>query len=163
SLRTVLPPVESNAVMVARRLSADGHALAAMGPQVGYYSPQIFSEYELHGGGIDSEGVTFPGASPYPLIGHGIDFGCSGTSANGQPAALTRAKAVNFHELSAVVPFMHLSENKPTDGRSFMSVMGQFPGSENWFYVDRRDVAWIQSGVYPKHVSHSDVELPCWV
>ena len=54
-----------------------------MGPQVGYYSPQIFSEYELHGGGIDISGVTFPGASPYPLIGHGIDFAWSGTSANG--------------------------------------------------------------------------------
>ena len=36
----------------------------AMGPQVGYYSPQIFVEYELHGGGIDVSGVTFPGASP---------------------------------------------------------------------------------------------------
>src|SRR5437660_1221093 len=78
-----LPTVESNAVMVPRRLSSTGHALAAMGPQVGYYSPQIFSEYELHGGGIDGEGVTFPGASPWPLIGHGIDFAWSGTSANG--------------------------------------------------------------------------------
>ena len=70
-------------MMVTRQLSADGNALAAMGPQVGYYSPQIFSEYELHGGGIDAEGVSFPGASPYPLIGHGIDFAWSGTSANG--------------------------------------------------------------------------------
>src|ERR1700730_9535115 len=69
--------------MVSRKLSADGHALAAMGPQVGYYSPQIFSEYELHGAGIDVEGVAFPGAAPYPLIGHGIDFAWSGTSANG--------------------------------------------------------------------------------
>src|SRR5437588_3535408 len=78
-----LPTVESNAGMVPRRLSSTGHALAAMGPQVGYYSPQIFSEYELHGGGIDAEGVTFPGAAPWPLIGHGIDFAWSGTSANG--------------------------------------------------------------------------------
>ncbi len=54
-----------------------------MGPQVSYYSPQIFSEYELHGGGINVEGVSFPGASPFPLIGHGIDFAWSGTSANG--------------------------------------------------------------------------------
>src|SRR5947209_7770643 len=82
-LRTTLPHVESNAMMVAPALSGDHHALAGMGPQVGYYSPQIFSEYELHGGGIDSEGVTFPGASPWPLIGHGIDFAWSGTSANG--------------------------------------------------------------------------------
>ena len=237
-LRTALPRVESNALMVAARLSADGHALAAMGPQVGYYSPQIFSEYELHGGGIDSEGVVFPGASPWPLIGHGIDFAWSGTSANGDnedtfverlcnpdgsspsdasthyvykgacvpfvmrdqslttpvsplnpgppqtityrtmrsvhgpvfafatvhgaPVALTVAKAVDFHELSAAIPFMELSENDATDVRSFMQIMGRFPGSENWFYVDRHDVGWIQSGVYPKHAPHSDVDLPWW-
>ena len=63
-LKQSLPTVESNAVMVPRRMSSTGHALAAMGPQVGYYSPQIFSEYELHGGGIDVEGVSFPGAAP---------------------------------------------------------------------------------------------------
>src|SRR5207247_9309357 len=78
-----LPHVESNAVMVPRRRSSTGRALAAMGPQVSYFSPQIFSEYELHGGGIDAEGVTFPGAAPWPLIGHGIDFAWTGTSANG--------------------------------------------------------------------------------
>src|SRR5947208_9697255 len=69
--------------MVTGRMSKDGHALAAFGPQVDYYSPQIFSEYELHGPGINVEGVAFPGAAPYPLIGHGIDFAWSGTSANG--------------------------------------------------------------------------------
>ena len=237
-LRTALPHVESNALMVAPALSGDGHPLAAMGPQVGYYSPQIFSEYELHGGGIDAEGVTFPGASPWPLIGHGIDFAWSGTSANGDnedtfverlcnqdgspataastdyvyrgrcipflmrdqsvttpvaptspapqqtityrtmrsvhgpvfafatvmgaPVALTVAKAVDFHELSAALPFMQLSENDATDVHSFMRIMGQFPGSENWFYVDRHDVGWIQSGVYPRHARHSDVDQPWW-
>ena len=237
-LRTALPHVESNALMVSRRLSSDGHALAAMGPQVGYYSPQIFVEYELHGGGINSEGVTFPGAAPYPLIGHGIDFAWSGTSANGdnedtfverlcnpnhsrptdgsthymykgrcipflmrkqsvttpvaptspsppqtityetkrsvhgpvfayatvhgRPVALTVAKAVDFHELSAAISFMELSENDAHNVRQFMHIMGGFPGSENWFYVDHRDVGWIQSGVYPKHARHSSVELPWW-
>jgi acyl-homoserine lactone acylase PvdQ len=82
-LRKAIPTVESNAVLVASKLSSDGNALGAMGPQVGYYSPQIFSEYEIHGGGINSEGVVFPGADPFPLIGHGIDFAWSGTSANG--------------------------------------------------------------------------------
>lgn len=237
-LRTALPHVESNALMVTAGLSSDGHALAAMGPQVGYYSPQIFSEYELHGGGIDSEGVVFPGAAPYPLIGHGIDFAWSGTSANGdnqdtfverlcnpdgsrpsagsthylykrnciafvmrkqsvttpvaptspsppqtityetkrsvhgpvfayatvhgRPVALTVAKAVDFHELSAALPFMELSENDAHNVHQFMRIMGRFPGSENWFYVDHRDVGWIQSGVYPKHARHSSVELPWW-
>ncbi len=235
-LRGSLPPVESNAVMVTLGLSSDGHAIAAMGPQVGYYSPQIFSEYELHGGGIDAEGVSFPGASPYPLIGHGIDFAWSGTSANGDnedtfaeelcnpdgspatkrsthylyrghcrsftmreqsvttpvaptdpqpaqtityrtmrsvhgpvfafakangvPIALAKAKAVDFHELDAVIPFMRLAENVPSGPRSFQKVMGKFPGTENWFYVDRRNVAFIQSGRYPRHAPGSDLDLP---
>jgi acyl-homoserine lactone acylase PvdQ len=237
-LRKSLPPVESNAVMVTRGLSSNSHALAAMGPQVGYYSPQIFVEYELHGGGIDSEGVSFPGASPYPLIGHGIDFAFSGTSANGdnedtfverlcnpdgseptkdsthylykgqcrpflmrdqsvttpvspvdpqpsqtityrtmrsvhgpvfafavvkgEPVALTKAKAVDFHELDAVIPFMRLSENQPQTPRQFINVMGKFPGTENWFYVDRGNVAFIQSGRYPRHTPGSNLDLPFW-
>jgi acyl-homoserine lactone acylase PvdQ len=237
-LRRDLPPVESNAVMVEGKLSQDGRPLAAMGPQVGYYSPQIFSEYELHGGGIDEEGVTFPGASPWVLIGHGIDFAWSGTSANGdnedtfveklcnpdgsqpsdksthylykgrcvpftmrdqtvttpvspvspsapqtityrtmrsvhgpvfefgtvagQPVALTKAKAVDFHELDAIISFMRMAENHPHSASEFMSDFGTFPGTENWFYVDNRDVAWQQSGVYQLHARGSDVELPFW-
>jgi acyl-homoserine lactone acylase PvdQ len=237
-LKPSLPTEESNAVMVGANLSSDGHALAAMGPQVDYYSPQIFVEYELHGGGIDSSGVSFPGASPWPLIGHGIDFAWSGTSANGdnqdtfverlcnpngspptrnsthyvyrgrcraflmrdqtvttpvspidpqppqqityrtmrsvhgpvfafsrvngRPVALTKAKAVDFHELNAAVPFMRLSENRARDPRSFMQIMGQFPGTENWFYVGHRHIAWIQSGRYPLHAPGTDVDLPFW-
>ena len=34
-----------------------------MGPQVGYYTPEVFLEYELHAPGIDVCGVSFPGAS----------------------------------------------------------------------------------------------------
>jgi acyl-homoserine lactone acylase PvdQ len=81
---------------------------------------------------------------------------------NGKPVALAKAKAVDFHELSAVIPFMELAENKPTDVHSFMSIMGMFPGSENWFYADQHDVGWIQSGFYQQHARHSDVELPWW-
>jgi len=80
----------------------------------------------------------------------------------GIPVALAKAKAVDFHEISAAIPFMELSENQATDVHSFMSIMGAFPGSENWFYVDQHDVGWIQSGVYQKHAAHSDVELPWW-
>ena len=82
-LKRALPDHASNAVLVGGRYSTTGRPLWAAGPQVDYWSPQIFSEYELHGGGLDATGVTFPGASPWPLIGHGIDFAWSGTSANG--------------------------------------------------------------------------------
>jgi len=76
-----LPSLESNAVLVDAKRSGTDQALAVMGPQVGYYTPEVFLEYELHAPGIDVSGVSFPGASPYPLIGHGIDFAWTGTSA----------------------------------------------------------------------------------
>ncbi|MEA2469245.1 MAG: hypothetical protein QOE38_243 [Thermoleophilaceae bacterium] len=237
-LKASLPHEESNAVMVAPKLTVDGHPLAAFGPQVSYYSPQIFSEYELHGAGIDVEGVAFPGAAPYPLIGHGIDFAWSGTSANGdnndtfvellcnadgsaptekstsymykgkcrpfnmrtqevttptspvspappqtityktmrsvhgpvfklgtvggKPVAFTKAKGVDFHELDAALPFMRMAENHPTDAKSFQKDFGMFPGTENWFYVDSKSVAFQQSGLYPKHKRGTDVDLPYW-
>jgi hypothetical protein len=82
-LKAELPDEESNGVAVSPKLSKSGKPLWAAGPQVDYWSPQIFVEYELHGGGIDVSGVSFPGASPWPLIGHATDFAWSGTSANG--------------------------------------------------------------------------------
>jgi acyl-homoserine lactone acylase PvdQ len=237
-LHASMPTVESNAVLVAPKLSQDGHALAAMGPQVGYYSPQIFIEYEIHGGGVDSEGVVFPGADPFPLIGHGIDFAWSGTSANGinqdtfaellcnpdgstptdasthywyrghcipfdirdqslttpvsptspsppekityqarrsvhgpvfayatvhgRPVALTVAKAVDFHELQAIIAFMELSENEPHNASQFRQIMSLFPGTETWFYVGEKQIAYQESGYYPEHARHSNPTLPYW-
>jgi acyl-homoserine lactone acylase PvdQ len=236
NIKAALPETMSNAVLVPSRLSQTGRALFSAGPQVDYWSPQIFVEYELHGGGIDSAGVTFPGASPWPLIGHGTDFVWSGTSANGdnqdtfvetlcnpdgspatdksthylykgqcraftmrdqtvttpvspidpspptrithrtmrsvhgpvfafatvngKPVALAKAKGVNFHELDAVMSFVRLAENQPKNIREFQKVMSPFPGTENWFYADRDDVGFIQSGNFPAHAPGSDVDLP---
>jgi acyl-homoserine lactone acylase PvdQ len=236
-VKRALPDHASNAVLVGSRYSKTGRPLWATGPQVGYWSPQIFVEYELHGGGINGTGVTFPGASPWPLIGHGIDFAWSGTSANGdnqdtfvetlcepdgsqptsesrhymykgrcrpfferevrvttpppsagnqspseeivyhplrsvhgpvfafatvrgRPVALTKAKGVNYRELDAVLPFMHIAENAPTDFRSFVRTFSPFPGTENWFYVDNENVGFMQSGYYPAHAKGADVDLP---
>ncbi|GAC1610479.1 MAG: penicillin acylase family protein [Mycobacteriales bacterium] len=76
----------SNALLVSAAHSASGHALAAMGPQVGYYSPEILVEYELHTPGVHVSGMSFPGASPFPLIGHAATFAWTGTTALGDNA-----------------------------------------------------------------------------
>ena len=76
------PPREaSNALLVGASRSATGHPLAVMGPQVGYYYPQLLMEADLHGGGIDARGGLAP-VDPYVLIGRGEDFAWSFTSAN---------------------------------------------------------------------------------
>jgi acyl-homoserine lactone acylase PvdQ len=70
----------SNWELVAARHSATGHPLAVMGPQVGYYVPQILMELDLHGPGIDSRGAAFPGVSFLTLLGHGDDYAWSATT-----------------------------------------------------------------------------------
>ena len=71
----------SNFLLVGAGRSTTGHPLAVMGPQLGYYYPEIFDELDLHGGGIDVRGGS-PPVSPYVLIGRGKDFAWSLTSAS---------------------------------------------------------------------------------
>ncbi len=233
-----LPHLESNAVLVDAARSGTGQALAVMGPQVGYYTPEVFLEYELHEPGIDVSGVSFPGSSPYPLIGHGIDFAWTGTSAfssnddvfaerlcnpngarpsfasthyvyhgrcvafssrtvtertpvapsspsppetitlhtldsvhgpighfatvHGVPVAIATSPATAGHEAQSYVAFMRLAENVPTSPQSFISAMRAYTGSENWFYVDDKNIAVLQSGWFPLHAKGSDPDLPIW-
>jgi acyl-homoserine lactone acylase PvdQ len=76
------PIAASNALLVSARMSATRHPLFVAGPQVGYYFPEILLELDLHGGGIDARGTSFPGLSMYVLLGRGKDFAWSATSAN---------------------------------------------------------------------------------
>jgi acyl-homoserine lactone acylase PvdQ len=233
-----LPHLESNAVLVDAKRTGTGQALAAMGPQVGYYTPEVFLEYELHAPGIDVSGVSFPGSSPYPLIGHGTDFSWTGTSAfsdnedvfaerlcnpngsrpsfasshylyrghciafgsrtvveqtpvaptspsapqtitmhtldsvhgpvgrfamvHGVPVALSVAAATLDHETQSYVAFMRLAENVPTSPQNFIAAMRPYTGSENWFYVDNKNIAVYQSGWFPRHARGTNPDLPIW-
>jgi len=66
---------------VSARKSATGHPIAVMGPQVGYYVPEILMEEDIHGPGIDARGATFPGVNLYVQLGHGRDYAWSATTA----------------------------------------------------------------------------------
>lgn len=74
-------PHASNWELVSAKHSRNGRPLAVMGPQVGYYLPQILVEQELHGPGIDARGVAFAGVNLYVQMGHGRDYAWSATSA----------------------------------------------------------------------------------
>ena len=75
------PPLASNWELVSARHSANGHAIGVLGPQVGYYVPQILMEEDLHGPGIDARGASFPGVNQYVELGHGRDYAWSATTA----------------------------------------------------------------------------------
>ncbi|MGH7819101.1 MAG: penicillin acylase family protein, partial [Candidatus Binatia bacterium] len=77
------PAESSNALLVAASHSASGNPIAVMGPQVGYFSPEILMEIGLHGPGVHARGATFPGVSLYVLLGRGRNYAWSATTANG--------------------------------------------------------------------------------
>jgi acyl-homoserine lactone acylase PvdQ len=72
----------SNFLVVDPRRSAAGDTLAVMGPQLGYYYPEIVEQVHLTGPGIDAQGVGVPAAMMYILIGRTHDYAWSLTSAN---------------------------------------------------------------------------------
>jgi acyl-homoserine lactone acylase PvdQ len=79
--RALESPHASNWELVSKRESASGHAIGVLGPQVGYYLPQILMEEDLHGPGIDARGAAFPGVNLYVQLGHGRDYAWSATTA----------------------------------------------------------------------------------
>ncbi|MEA2123309.1 MAG: hypothetical protein QOI80_91, partial [Solirubrobacteraceae bacterium] len=76
------PPHASNWEIVNAAHSATGHPIGVLGPQVGYYVPQILMEEDLHGGGLDARGATFPGVNLIVQLGHGTDYAWSATTAD---------------------------------------------------------------------------------
>src|SRR4051794_13742109 len=71
----------SNWLLLPGRKSKSGRPLAVIGPQVGYYVPEILMEEELHGPGFDARGAAFPGVNLMVQLGHGRDYAWSATTA----------------------------------------------------------------------------------
>ena len=71
----------SNALLVAAKKSVSKHPIFVAGPQVGFYWPEFLLELDLHGGGIDTRGASFPGIG-YVVVGRGKDYAWSAMSSH---------------------------------------------------------------------------------
>ena len=72
----------SNFLVVNPERSATRNTLAVMGPQLGYYYPEIVEQIHLSGPGIEAQGIGVPAAMMYVLIGRTSGYAWSLTSAN---------------------------------------------------------------------------------
>jgi acyl-homoserine lactone acylase PvdQ len=90
----------SNFLLAGSEHSADRHPLAVMGPQLGYFYPEIVMQADLHGGGIDAQGAIAP-ISPYVFIGRGRDFAWSLTSAGSENTQQFLEKLCNLDNTPA--------------------------------------------------------------
>jgi len=71
----------SNWLIVNAKESVNRTNLAVMGPQLGYYYPEIVMQVHLSAPGIEAQGVAVPGLAMYMLIGRTPDYAWSLTSA----------------------------------------------------------------------------------
>ncbi|MFN8642139.1 MAG: penicillin acylase family protein [Candidatus Binatia bacterium] len=71
----------SNFLVTAPTRSASRHSLAVMGPQLGYYYPEIVQQIDLHYPGFTAQGAAVPGLAMYILIGRTPNYAWSLTSA----------------------------------------------------------------------------------
>lgn len=72
----------SNFLVVDTPQSDNATRLAVMGPQLGFYYPEIVMQLHLSGPGIEAQGVAVPGLAMYLLIGRTENYAWSLTSAN---------------------------------------------------------------------------------
>lgn len=83
--RMGLPKVASNWIGVNADQTSSGHPIIVAGPQTSYFMPQLLWEASVRSHGdtpfeIAARGITTVNL-PYIVIGHGLDFGWSATSA----------------------------------------------------------------------------------
>ncbi|MDQ6776332.1 MAG: penicillin acylase family protein, partial [Actinomycetota bacterium] len=71
----------SNWQQVASQRSATGRPLGVMGPQLGYYYPEIVYQEHLQAPGINAQGAAVAGLGLYILVGRTRDYAWSLTSA----------------------------------------------------------------------------------
>lgn len=72
----------SNFLIVNSAQSANATNMAVMGPQLGYYYPEIVMQIHLSGPGIEAQGAAVPGLAMYLLVGRTQDYSWSLTSAS---------------------------------------------------------------------------------
>ncbi len=73
-------PTMSNYVALAGSRTQSGHPILVGGPQSSYFAPELLLEMELHGGGYDSRGITFPGLGPWVVIGRSRTYAWTATA-----------------------------------------------------------------------------------
>ena len=73
----------SNFLLVGAGTTSHKHPVAVMGPQLGYFYPEIVMQGQLSAPGLNAEGIIAP-ISPYVFIGRGRDFAWSLTSADSE-------------------------------------------------------------------------------
>ncbi|PWV57598.1 penicillin acylase family protein [Nocardiopsis sp. L17-MgMaSL7] len=157
----------SNALLVSGQHTESGNPVAVMGPQTGYFSPQLLMLQELQGPGISARGASFAGVSFYVQMGRGADYAWSATSAGqditdtfavelcetdgSDPSTSSRAYVdssggcTEFEELSVSNDWTPtVADGTPAGGYTLTSLRSEFGLVRSFATVDGSPVAFTE-------------------
>ncbi|HSW13408.1 MAG TPA: penicillin acylase family protein [Solimonas sp.] len=80
----------------------------------------------------------------------------------GAPVAISRQRSTFFSELDTAAPFALATTRTVKSAQDFQRLFNSMTGTFNWLYVDRDDVGFIHSGLYPRRAAGVHPELPSW-
>ena len=88
----------------------------------------------------------------------------SGTATvNGEPVVISRQRSTFLADVDTAAPFALLTTTGLSmDHTRFKKLFNSMTATFNWLYVDRNDIAFIQSGLYPQRHPQHNPELPVW-
>lgn len=81
---------------------------------------------------------------------------------NGEPVAISQQRSTFFDEVGTIAPFALASTRVIHDATSFQQVFNGVTGTFNWLYIDRNNLSYIHSGLYPQRDAGAHPELPVW-
>ncbi len=252
-----VPETTSNWIGVNADQTQSGHPIIIAGPQTSYFNPQLLWEFAVFSKGGTPLDLAARGIStvnlPYVVIGHGLDFGWSATSAGsdlidtrvsrlcntdgspasrddndgdgfldadgyrykdecvrlykrldewtatptpasialggptlpetvrryilrthygpvtatatvgGEPVILSEQRSTFYGDVDTTAPFALLTtQGLRMTHTKFKELFNSMTSTFNWIYSDSRDLAFIQSGLYPQRHPQQHPELPVW-
>ncbi|MFA5939077.1 MAG: penicillin acylase family protein [Sinimarinibacterium sp.] len=88
----------------------------------------------------------------------------SGTATvDGEPAVISRQRSTFLSDVDTAAPFALLTTTGlQMDHTRFKKLFNSMTATFNWLYVDKQDIAFIQSGLYPVRHAEVSAELPVW-
>ncbi len=81
---------------------------------------------------------------------------------DGEPVALSTERSTFMAELDTAAPFALASTGTVTSAKTFQQLFNGITGTFNWLYLDKNDLAYLHSGLYPERDAGQDPDLPVW-
>lgn len=82
---------------------------------------------------------------------------------DGEPVVISSQRSTFMADVDAVIPFATMANNgERMNAERFFELFNSMTSTFNWSYVDRNDIGFIQSGLYPQRHPEQHPELPVW-